>query len=395
MKNLFTFFMIVLVANVYGQDMDSFNNYNKNSARTLIESKQGNLLMAAYGEVQFKQPFNKTTKYNGEFNAERMVLLFGYKFNNKTTFISEIEIEDVKEVYLEQAFLNYQAKPWLNVQAGLILIPMGIINEYHEPTIFNGVNRPQIANALIPTTWREIGAGITGNIPSAALRYQLYGVNGLLSYNNGAQLQGEKPMRGARQKGSQSVMTSPDLSAKINYYGIKNFDIGLATYIGTTESTLYNKVNRDSSNLMKIADSSVIGVRMLGFDFRFKRKQLQIRGELFYSAFLNTTEYNTFTKKDIGSSMFGYYIELGYDMAKVLHMKKKLVPFVRYSQYNTHNTVAPEISVNPKYKNEIITAGLGYFLDDNFVIKMDYEHYKNGNNAVVHQVNAGIGFWFR
>ena len=58
MKHLYTFFMIVFVANVYGQEMDSFSNYNKNSARTLRESKQGNLLMAAYGEVQFKQPFN-------------------------------------------------------------------------------------------------------------------------------------------------------------------------------------------------------------------------------------------------------------------------------------------------------------------------------------------------
>jgi hypothetical protein len=395
MKNLFAILMLVLAANAYGQEMDSFSNYNKNSARTLIESKQGNLLMAAYGEVQFKQPFNKTTKYNGELNAERMVLLFGYKFNNKTTFISEIEIEDVKEVYLEQAFMNYQAKPWLNVQAGLILIPMGIINEYHEPTIFNGVNRPQIANALIPTTWREIGAGVTGNIPSAALRYQLYGVNGLLGYNNGAQLKGDKPMRGARQKGSQSVMTAPDLSAKINYYGIKNFDIGLATYIGTTESTLFNNVNRDSSNQLKMADSSVIGVRMLGADFRFKRKQLQIRGELFYSAFANTIEYNAFTKRDLGKSMLGYYLEVGYDVSKALHMKKKLIPFVRYSEYNTHNSVESGTAVNPSYRNEIITAGLGYFLDEAFVIKMDYEHYKNGNDVIVHQINAGLGFWFR
>lgn len=395
MQHLFTLLLLFIFSMSFGQEMDSFSNYNKNSARALIESKQGNLLMAAYGEVQFKQPFNKTTKYNGELTAERMVLLFGYKFNNKTTFISEIEIEDVKEVFLEQAFMNYQAKPWLNVQAGLLLIPMGIINEYHEPTIFNGVNRPQIANALIPTTWREIGAGIAGNIPSAALRYQLYGVNGMLSYNSGAQLQGDKPMRGARQKGSQSVMTAPDLSAKVNYYGIKNFDIGLATYIGTTESTLYNKINRDSLNQLKRADSSVIGVRMLGFDFRYKRKQLELRGELFYSQFTNTIEYNTLAKKDIGSSMFGYYIELGYDVSKLLHSKKKVVPFARYSQYNTHNTVESTLAKNPAYKNEVITAGLGYFLDEAFVIKMDYEYMKNGNALIVHQINAGIGFWFR
>jgi hypothetical protein len=158
---------------------------------------------------------------------------------------------------------------------------------------------------------------------------------------------------------------------------------------------LFNNVNRDSSNQLKMADSSVIGVRMLGADFRFKRKQLQIRGELFYSAFANTIEYNAFTKRDLGKSMLGYYLEVGYDVSKALHMKKKLIPFVRYSEYNTHNSVESGTAVNPSYRNEIITAGLGYFLDEAFVIKMDYEHYKNGNDVIVHQINAGLGFWFR
>lgn len=395
MKKIILLLLAFPIFLAYTQEMDSFSNYNKNSARTLIESKDGNLLMAAYGEVHFKQPFNKQTKYNGELNAERMVLLFGYKFNKKTTFISEIEIEDVKEVYLEQAFMNYQAKPWLNFQAGLLLIPMGIINEYHEPTIFNGVNRPQIDNALIPTTWREIGAGVAGNIPSAAIRYQVYGVNGLLGYGNGPQLIGEKPMRGARQKGSQVIMTAPDLSAKINYYGINNVDIGLATYVGTTESALYNNISRDSAALLARADSSVVGIQMLGADFRFKRKQFQARGQFIYSRFSNTTAYNTLAGRDLGSSMLGYYAEVGYDVSKLFHLNKKLIPFVRYSAYNTHHTVNSEITANPAYKNTIITTGLGYFLDDAFVIKADYEYMTNGANTTVHQINAGIGFWFR
>ena len=53
------------------------------------------------------------------------------------------------------------------------------------------------------------------------------------------------------------------------------------------------------------------------------------------------------------------------------------------------------LAKNPAYKNEVITAGLGYFLDEAFVIKMDYEYMKNGNGLIVHKINAGIGFWFR
>lgn len=394
-KNLLSLTLMLVCLSSLGQTMDSFSNYNKNSARTLIESKEGNLLMAAYGEVHYEQPFGNNTKYNGALDAERMVLLFGYKFNAKTTFISEIEIEHIKEVFLEQAFLNYEAKPWLNIQAGLLLIPMGIINEYHEPTIFNGVNRPRIANALIPTTWREIGAGFAGNLPSASLRYQLYAVNGLKSYSDVPKLSGNKPLRGARQKGSQVTMTAPDLSAKINYYGVKNTDIGVATYIGTTESDLYNKIHRDSTNQMMRADSSVIGVRMLGLDFRYQKKRFQARGELFYSQFTNVAQYNTFANKDIGESMLGYYLETGYDISKMLGSKKKLIPFIRYSQYNTHQTTTPETPVNLNYKNTVITAGLNLFLSDAFVVKADYQNFTNGNNLTTHQLNGGIGFWFR
>lgn len=396
MKHLFTLPLIFICSLLYGQTpMDSFSNYHKNATRTLLESKEGNLLMGAYGEVQYEQPFGNNTKYNGAMDAERMVLLFGYKFDSKTSFISEIEIEHIKEVYLEQAFLNYQAKPWLNVQAGLLLIPMGLMNEYHEPTIFNGVNRPTIANALYPSTWREIGAGFAGNIPNAALRYQLYAVNGPMGYNNGAKLDGNKPLRGARQKGAQVTMTAPDLSAKINYYGIKGFDIGLAGYFGTTESNLYSNIDRDSAAQLATADSSVIGIQMVGLDFRYQSKKFQAKGELFYSTFSNTDAYNTFTNRDLGSSIFGYYGELGYDISSILGMKKKLVPFVRYSEYNTHQSVNSGMIANKAYDRTVLTTGFSFFLNQSVVVKADYQNFSDAINNQQHQFNTGIGFWFR
>jgi hypothetical protein len=395
MKLFYTLGALLIGHLSMAQEMDSFTNYHMNAARTLLESKDGNLLMGAYGEVHYEQPFGNNTQYNGDLDAERMVLLFGYKFNNKTSFISEIEIEHIKEVYLEQAFLNYQAKPWLNVQAGLLLIPMGLMNEYHEPTIFNGVNRPVISNALYPSTWREIGAGIAGNLPSAALRYQLYLVNGPMSYDNGAKLKGSEPLRGARQKGAQSTMTRPDLSGKINYYGIKGFDIGLAGYVGTTESSLFENIHRDSISQMARADSSIVGVQMVGFDFRYQAKKLQAKGELFFSNFTNTSSYNAFTERDLGSSMFGYYGEVGYDVSSLLGMQKKIVPFVRYSQYNTHQSVDESMMPNKAYDRTVVTAGFSFFLNDAVVIKADYQNFSNALQSQTHQFNSGIGFWFR
>jgi hypothetical protein len=396
MKHTVTFIALIICTLSYGQgEMDSFSNYHQNAARTLLESKQGGLVMGAYGEVHYEQPFGNNTKYNGDMDAERMVLLFGYKFDNKTSFITEIEIEHIKEVYLEQAYLNYQAKPWLNVQAGLLLIPMGLMNEYHEPTIFNGVNRPTIANALYPSTWREIGAGFAGNLPNSALRYQLYAVNGLMSYNNGAKLDGSKPLRGARQKGAQVAMTAPDLSGKINYYGIKGLDVGLAGYVGTTESNLFDGVNRDSLGQMARADSSVIGIQMVGLDFRYQAQKFQAKAELFYSNFTNTAQYNAFTSKDVGSSMFGYYGEVGYDISDLLNIKNRFVPFIRYSEYNTHSRVSSGMTPNKAYDRTVLTTGISFFLNESFVVKADYQNFNDANKNQLHQFNTGIGFWFR
>ena len=134
---------------------------------------------------------------------------------------------------------------------------------------------------------------------------------------------------------------------------------------------------------------------MVGFDFRYQQKALQARGELFYSTFTNTTEYNAFTGRDIGSSMFGYYGEIGYDISTFFNWNKSLVPFLRYSQFNTHQSITPEMTVNKAYDRTVITSGISYFLNSSFVVKLDYQNFKNANNQVNHSINSGIGFWFR
>ncbi len=190
-------------------------------------------------------------------------------------------------------------------------------------------------------------------------------------------------------------MTAPDLSAKINYYGIRGMDIGLATYIGSTESTLFEEINRDSTSQMAMADSSIIGIQMVGLDFRYQAKKFQAKGELFLSNFTNTGAYNAFTNKDIGSSMFGYYGEIGYDISDILGIKKRFVPFVRYSEYNTHTTVNSDMTANNAYDRTVLTTGISLFLNESFVVKADYQNFSNANKESFHQFNTGIGFWFR
>jgi len=390
-------FWIVLISPYlsFAQLSDSSKTQLKNSAQTLIDSKDGNLLLAAYGEVHFNQPMAEKTSYNGSLDVHRQVLLFGYKFDNKTSFITEIEIEHIKEVYLEQAFLNYKAKPWLNIQAGLLLIPIGIINEYHEPTTFNGVERPLINSTIIPTTWREIGAGVAGNIPSIGLRYQLYAVNGPLGFDNEAKLNGEKPIRGARQKGSQVTMTGIDVSGRLTYYGVRGLNLALSGYWGKTESSLYHNLHDDSLSMKSRADSSSVGVRMISGDFRFQKKNFEARGELILMNLSNTSQYNAFTNQDLGKTAYGYYAEVGYNIGKLIHAKNKVVPFFRYSNYDTHQQISASLIANPNYKNWAYTSGISWFINPNFVVKGDYQHFINGNNNTLNMINLGVGYWFR
>ena len=102
-----------------------------------------------------------------------------------------------------------------------MLIPMGIINEFHEPTTFNGVERPSLDNAIVPTTWREIGIAASGRWDALALRYQAYIFNVFLSHDGiGGKLKGSNGLRSGRQKGSKSTVDQFNFSSKVDYYGI-------------------------------------------------------------------------------------------------------------------------------------------------------------------------------
>ena len=77
------------------------------------------------------QSIDGSIRNNEKLDVQRMVLLFGYRFTEHSQFVSEIEFEHVSEVYIEQTFLQYKIVDYLNFRGRLVLIPMGIINEYH------------------------------------------------------------------------------------------------------------------------------------------------------------------------------------------------------------------------------------------------------------------------
>ncbi|MDA3882399.1 MAG: hypothetical protein PF481_03885 [Bacteroidales bacterium] len=399
-KKLLLFVFALSNVLAFSQSADSTSNQYTNTADNLL-SKNSKLVIGGYGEVHYNQPMDGSTYNNGTLDVHRIVMLFGYNFNDKTLFVTELEYEHVQEVYVEQAFLQYKLNNYLNFRGGLMLVPMGITNEYHEPTTFNGVERPLIDNYISPTTWREVGFGVTGNILPASIKYQAYVMNGFNGYDGSAHLSGKNGLRKGRQKGAESYISSPNFTGKVEYYGIRGLNIGLSGYFGKTQSTLYNGVDKNDNSSIASADSSIVGVSMLGLDARYNLKGLQLRGQFYYSSLSNSEQYNAFTAdgtgtlNDLGSAMIGYYTEVGYNVLRSSKTEKQLIPFVRYEFLNTHNSVESNISKNAGYEKRLITTGFTFALTKGAVAKADMQFVKSGNNdKYTKTLNLGIGVMF-
>ena len=258
---------IGLTAQVQQDSINTNPQKQVNAAQRILSSNltQKGLTIGGYAETHYNNPTGK----NAKLDVHRMVMLLGYKFNDRTQFITEIEFEHVKEVYIEQAFLQYSLNDNVNVRAGLMLVPMGIVNEYHEPTTFNGVERPSMDKAIVPSTWREIGLGISGRYNEASLRYQVYMFNGFTSNNGGKLLGGSNGLRNGRQKGAESTMNKVNFAGKLDYYGLPGLRLGLSGYFGRTQSDVS----------IEDIDGADVGVAMIGFDARYAYKRFTARGQ--------------------------------------------------------------------------------------------------------------------
>ena len=255
---------LVLAAVLVSSLMYSQEQIENSGNRLLKDGLPKGVTLGGYAQIDYNEPNGSAA---GKLDVHRMVVLFGYKFNDKVSFLTEIEYEHVKEVYVEQAYLKYKAGN-VNVLAGLMLVPMGIINEYHEPTTFYGVERPNVDKYIVPTTWREMGVGISGNIDNASLKYQAYIFNGFKSYVGGAGvLRGSDGLRKGRQKGAESVVSNANFSTKLDYYGIRGLRVGVSGYFGKTQT--------DDTSI----DGSQVGVAMLGLDARYRVNNFNFRAQ--------------------------------------------------------------------------------------------------------------------
>ena len=371
----------LMLISLVGFSQEGTSETYLNSGQRLLGKEMGKgITFGGYGQIDYNE---KDGSAPGKLDVHRLVLLFGYKFNEKVSFLTEVEYEHVKEVYVEQAFLKYKANENLNVLAGLMLVPMGIINEYHEPPTFYGVERPNVDKYIVPTTWRELGVGISGKIDNASLKYQAYLFNGFKSYAEGTGiLRGSDGLRKGRQKGAESVVSSPNFSTKLDFYGIPGLRVGVSGYFGKTQT--------DDTSI----EASTVGVSMIGLDARYKYHNLELRGQYINTNLSDTDDYNILTDKDLGSKMNGLYAEIAYGFD--LKGEERLTPFLRYEKHNTHADTKGALVANDAYDRNELIFGLNYKVAEGAAFKVDYQLMNSAvsGSETRKQFNAGVAIWF-
>src|SRR5262245_54269590 len=168
--------------------------------------------------------FNKHELEVGRLDFHRFVLIVTHSFSDRIRFVSELELEhalvegleEAGELELEQAYLDFLLSRRFNVRAGMLLMPIGIINERHEPPTYYGVERPFVDTFIIPTTWFEVGAGVHGEF-GRGWRYRVYVTSPL----DARKFNADEGIRNGRQKGADTVIGRPATTGRVEYVAIR------------------------------------------------------------------------------------------------------------------------------------------------------------------------------
>ncbi len=351
--------------------------------------------MGGYGEMLFE-------KFDGErqdglpvtrapqLDFLRNVLYVGYKFDDRLLFNSEIEVEHAGiggvaagEVVLEFAYLDWAPRRELGVRAGLMLVPIGLVNEWHESPVFIGARRPDVEQRIIPTTWRANGAGLFGELP-VGFAYRAYVTEGL----DARRFTAAEGIRDGRQSGSRASVLNPALSGRLDWIGTRGLLLGVSAYFGDGWQEV-QPVNTLLQPRVTLADLHA------RFDWQeLQARAVLVRGWLDDAGDLSD-ELGLSGSSRLGRSFWGYYVEAAYDVLQTAYPGTPygMLPYLRFERSDTQDDV-PGGSENPANDRLTLTTGLALKPHPNVILKMDHQQRRNEARTEVSQWNAAVGYLF-
>lgn len=342
-----------------------------------------------YGEFNYNR--YRDADRTSKADLRRFVLGVGHRFSDRLTFKSELEFEhgvvskdDEGEAELEQAYLNYAFSEGVNVKGGLFLIPLGILNETHEPPTYYGVERNEIETRIIPTTWRELGLGVHGLL-AQSLRYDVGVTTG---FNSGKLDEHDTGIRSAHQEGSNADAHDLSVYAALNYVA-PGVLVGGGYFTGNTgQNGQANPMLKGVAARLKLWDLHA-KYSLAGFELQ----ALYASGTLGDADKVNAaTLASSATPFAAPKAFKGWYTQAAYHLYRRGDLD--FAPFVRYERYDITQEEDPANGLlqDPNNFERMTTVGFNLKIHPQVVVKSDWQSYHTDKNKS--RFNIGLGYMF-
>ncbi|MBE0498857.1 MAG: porin [Campylobacterales bacterium] len=369
--------------------VDSDKSHNGlGAAASKVYYSKSPLSIGGYGEMYYAAPDN------GDNFADiyRFVPYIGYRFSDNIILNVELEIEhgstdggtvgsDDKvsgggKFVVEFMYLDFLIDPAFNLQVGHLLVPMGLTNLRHEPTLFNTVQRPETERQIIPSTWHENGIMAYGTLGESGLSYNLGFVNAIdYTVNSPATTTTRDGRIGSERDGTMNRVAGV---GRLDYEGLAGLLVGGSLYYGDAAQGKVSGASAFTYELHGVYENS-------GFKFKGLYAETNVNG-------LNENgAYPEALKK-----ASGYYVNAEYDLLNQMNSEYRLPLFVQYDTHNKKQTLAS--AADPEAKESVTTVGLNFFPHEQVVLKLDYamKAYEKQTETIkdFNTLSVSLGFIF-
>ncbi|MBS0374496.1 MAG: porin [Proteobacteria bacterium] len=377
-----------------------------------LAGASADLSLWGYGEAYYMRPTRIGA--STEFDLARAVFGIGYRFDDRTVFNSEFEVEhavssagDRGEVEVEQFFIDHQLADWAGVKAGLFLMPFGLLNEHHEPTNFYGVQRNFVETLIIPSTWREGGVALHGATTS--------GWRWDAGLTTGLNLQGweanpEDPLyRTAYELGGGDAAPFQAMHQELQFARAQNLSQYLSLGYTGVPGLLAGAAVFTGKTALPAQPPGLPDVRATLWEAhaRWTRGAADLSAVYARGTLSNTAAYNLAnpgSSNPLPAAFLGYYLQGAYTVWQ--NDRYRLAPFVRVERYDlgaSYDGIAPGFATVPvglaadgkpwpQPRDRVWTAGANFYLNPHVVLKADYQHFSE--NPDLTRVDLGLGLSF-
>lgn len=372
------------------------------AARSMSDAATANTTsLWGYGQIGYNHPTARAA--DAQADLTRAVIGFDHAFNDTTRVYGELEWEhaiasadDAGESEVEQLFIEHALSPNHGVRVGLMLVPIGLLNEHHEPTQFYGVERNFVEQAIIPSTWREGGVAGYGTTDSG-WQWDLGIVTGpnLGNWDPTSPDGRESPLGAIHQEMQLAKARDLSLWARLNWLGVPGLNVGGAVFAGKIGQGTSKQFEGDA-NFPADDSRLILGEAHARWQSGpWDLTALYTRGSISHTQDLNLSFLGQPTA--VPKSFWGGYAQGAW--RALAWNESSVVPFLRYEAFNTGAAYAtqPQGLGTPALPTQRVwTAGINYYLTPNVVFKFDYQDFRY-DDALLNYGNRfdlGLGFQF-